>query len=109
MKLDINSALSAIQSNLHHLSEWFIQLQATLAHKIWTLVIGGGAVYTTGSAYTSASGDSIIARLLSMFTDLTLLEGLSIIATLLLIVERCFIVWAWYKRKKRGDYDEGNP
>lgn len=109
MNLDYKSALHAISQNANNLFDWLISIQATITHKIWTIAVGGGAVYTTGSAYAHSSGDGFLSRLLNMLTDLTLLEGLSIIATILLIIERGFICWAWYKRRQRGDYEEGKP
>lgn len=109
MNIDYKNVLHAAHQNWNSLLDWLIAIQATITHKIWTLAVGGGAVYTTGSAYVHSSGDGFLSRLLNMFTDLTLLEGLSIIATILLIIERGFICWAWYKRKQRGDYDVGKP
>lgn len=37
------------------------------------------------------------------------MQMLSTYAIILLCIERTYIVWAWRQRKKRGDYDEGNP
>lgn len=109
MNLDYRTALHVLHQNANNLFEWLLSIQATITHKIWTIAVGGGAVYTTGSAYADSSGSGFFDRLLNMFADLTLLEGLSIIATILLIIERGFICWAWYKRKQRGDYDTGKP
>lgn len=109
MKFDISGAWHDAQSYLSNLVEWLFQAQHTITHKLWTLAVGGGAVYTSGSAYVEASGGSALDKFLNMLSNITMLEALSMIATILLIIERCFIVWAWWKRKQRGDYEAGKP
>lgn len=109
MNFDSKGVLSALIHQINHIADWLWSMQATISHKVWTVTVGGGAIYTTGSAFAHSDGASILDRILNMFTGMTPLEFLSMIATLLLIIERGFICWAWYKRRQRGDYEEGKP
>jgi hypothetical protein len=96
-----------VKHNLNELTEWLLSIQTTISHKVWTLVTGTGAAYTAGSAAANAEGSGFFERMLDFFINISVMEFLSMIALIMLIIERGFILWAWNKRRKRGDYDEG--
>ena len=96
-----------MRHNLTELTNWLLSIQSTISHKLWTIATGGTAAYTAGSAAVHSEGSGVIEKVTYFFTNMTLMEFLSIIAILMLIAERAFILWAWNKRRKRGDYDEG--
>lgn len=105
MNLDIRSVLNAISENINHVTEWAWHLQTNFFHKIWTVSAGTAVTYTTGEAFVNSDGGSFGDKLINMFTNLTLLEFLSVVATVLLIVERGFYIYFLWKRKQRGDYE----
>jgi hypothetical protein len=96
-----------VRQNLHEIADWLMSIQSTISHKLWTLTTGGAAAYTAGTAAVHTEGSGFIERCLYFFSNITLMEFLSVIALLMLIAERAFILWAWNKRRKRGDYNEG--
>lgn len=94
--------------NLKHLIDQMIHdLPAYLGsvqHKIVTAAGGTSAVYNIRDYLPEPVSDVIQAAV-----DFPWMDTVSFLALFLLFIERCFIVYAWYKRTKRGDYDEGKP
>jgi hypothetical protein len=94
--------------NLKHLTEQMIHDLPTylgsIQHKIVTAAGGTSAVYNIRDYLPSPVHDVIQA-----VSEFPWVDTVSFLALLLLFIERCFILYAWYKRVKRGDYDEGKP
>ena len=68
----------------------------TLTSKV--LAIAGGT-----SAVSHTPAGSAIRDAIDWFSAWPWMETLSYIAIILLIIERAFIVWAWFQRHKRGE------
>ena len=68
----------------------------TLTSKIVAIVGGTSAV-----SHTPAG--SWIADTVKWFTEWPWMSTLSYIAIILLIIERGFIVWAWNRKRQRGE------
>lgn len=68
-----------------------------------TLTSKAVAVVGGTSAVSHTPAGSYIAGALDWFMGWPWMETLSYIAVILLIIERGFIVWAWYQRSKKGD------
>lgn len=94
--------------NLKHLIDQMIHDLPTylgsVQHKIVTAAGGTSAVYNIRDYLPEPVQDVMHAAV-----NFPWMDTVSFLALLLLFIERCFIVYAWYKRTKRGDYDEGKP
>ena len=89
-----------IDQMIHDLPAYLGSVQ----HKLVTAAGGTSAVYNVRDYLPEPVHDVIQA-----FASFPWVDTVSFLALLLLFIERCFIVYAWYKRTKRGDYDEGKP
>lgn len=89
-----------IDQMIHDLPTYLSSAQ----HKIVTAAGGTSAVYNIRDYLPEPLHETIQA-----IADFPWMDTISFLALLLLFIERCFIVYAWYKRTKRGDYDEGKP
>lgn len=69
----------------------------TIASKV-NLAIGGTA------AISQTPAGSWLADALNWFMAWPWMTALSYVAIILLIVERVFIVWAWNRKRKRGEF-----
>ena len=76
----------------------------SIQHKVVTAAGGTSAVYNIRNYLPEPFHNTIQA-----IAEFPWMDAISFLALFLLFVERCFIVYAWYKRTKRGDYDEGKP
>jgi hypothetical protein len=95
---------SNLKQIVNHLLESVPEYTTTATHKIITATGGASAVYNVRDwlpEWASSSIDSL--------ASFPWMSTLSAIALILLIVERCFIVWAWYRRIKRNDYSDKKP
>jgi len=89
-----------IESMIHDLPSYLGSLQ----HKLVTAAGGTSAVYNLRDYLPETVQDTF-----TLLQSFPWVDTVSFLALFLLFVERCFIVYAWYKRAKRGDYDEGKP
>jgi hypothetical protein len=89
-----------IDQMIHDLPAYLGSVQ----HKVVTAAGGTSAVYNVRDYLPEPVHDVIQA-----LASFPWVDTVSFLALLLLFIERCFIVYAWYKRTKRGDYDEGKP
>jgi hypothetical protein len=98
----------ALQDAANHLSNDIPQYINSLMHKSFTWIGGASAAYQlspTGSDYIP----DFLMPLFSWLWHLDWLQLFSTYAVLALCVERTFVLWAWYRRAMRGDYDAGKP
>jgi len=82
--------------NRNELANTILEYSHTMTSKAVTVV--GGA-----SAVSQTSIGSWIAGALEWFQSWPWMTTLSYIAIVLLIVERGFIVWAWNRKRQRGE------
>lgn len=98
----------ALHDATSHLLNDMPQYINSFIHKSFTWIGGMSAAYQL-----SASGSDYIPDILiPMFNwlwHINWLQLFSSYAVIALGVERTFVIWAWYRRAKRGDYDEKKP
>lgn len=93
-----------IKSAINHLLEHMPDYTSTATHKIITAAGGTSAVYNIRDwlpDWMESTIDSV--------ASFPWMNTLSAVALILLIIERTFIAWAWYRRWKRGDYSDKKP
>lgn len=88
------------ENMIHDLPNYLGSLQ----HKVVTAAGGTSAVYNLRDYLPEPVHDTLL-----IIQEFPWMDTISFLALLLLFIERCFIVYAWYRRTKRGDYDEGKP
>ena len=89
-----------IDQMIHDSPAYFSGIQ----HKVVTAAGGTSAIYNVRDYLPKPVHDAIQA-----VAEFPWVDTISFLALILLFIERGFIVYAWYKRTKRGDYDEGKP
>lgn len=82
--------------NKNELANTILEYSHTMTSKAVT-VIGGT------SAISQTSAGSMISDAIEWFHAWPWMTTLSYIAIILLIVERGFIVWAWNRKRRRGE------
>ncbi len=95
---------SNLKNLLHHLLESVPDYTTTATHKIITATGGASAVYNVRGWLPDWFSDAIDGVI-----SFPWMGFLSAIALILLVIERAFIVWAWNRRRKRGDYSDKKP
>lgn len=88
----------------NHLLESVPEYTSTAMHKFITVAGGSSAVYNIRDWLPKPVSGAI-----DTFAAFPWMNFLSMIALILLVVERSFILWAWYRRYKRGDYSDKKP
>ena len=88
------------ENMIHDLPNYLGSLQ----HKLVTAAGGTSAIYNVRDYLPDPVHDAF-----TLIQAFPWMDTISFLALLLLFVERCFIVYAWYRRTRRGDYDEGKP
>ena len=88
------------ENMIHDLPNYLGSLQ----HKLVTAAGGTSAIYNIRDYLPDPVHDTFM-----LIQAFPWMDTVSFLALFLLFVERCFIVYAWYRRTKRGDYDEGKP
>jgi len=95
---------SNLKQIVNHLLESVPDYTTTATHKIITATGGASAVYNVRGWLPDWASDTI-----DSVASFPWMNFLSAIALFLLVIERMFILWAWYRRYKRGDYSDKKP
>lgn len=82
--------------NRNELASAVLEYSHTMTSKIVTVVGGASAV-----SHTAAGG--WISATVDWFQAWPWMNTLSYVAVVLLIIERGFIVWAWNRKRRRGE------
>lgn len=95
---------SNLRNLVNHILESVPDYTSTATHKLITAAGGTSAVYNLRDWLPSWAHESI-----NTVAAFPWMNFLSTIALIMLVIERAFILWAWYRRYKRGDYSDTKP
>ncbi len=98
----------AMHDVLNHLANDMPQYINSFIHKSFTWVGGASAAYQLSSSGADYIPDVLIP-IFNWLWHINWLQLFSSYAIIALGIERTFVLWAWYRRVKRGDYDEKKP
>lgn len=92
----------------HMATSDFSHYAQSVQYKLFTWIGGGSVAYQASHEAESYLPDFIMPAV-EWLWSVDWLNTFTTYAVLALCVERTFVAWAWYKRFKRGDYNEGKP
>lgn len=93
-----------LRNLVNHLLESVPEYTSTATHKMITAAGGTSAVYNARGWLPDWASDAI-----DSVASFPWMSTLSAVALIMLVIERAFILWAWYRRYKRGDYSDKKP
>lgn len=97
-----------LNETIHILTIDFQHYVHSAYYKLVTWIFGGSIAYQASYEAESYLPDFIIP-IAEWLWSVNWINTLTFYAMLCLGVERTFVCVAWYKRFKRGDYNEGKP